>query len=186
MEAIRALKRRLSDLVSRQLVNDQKRLRRRAERRTGEDKRGGCWLQRGRLQPQCRRFGEVPARRRRLRQPQLTIPTILRPVPDALDRRRPAADVKRSRLDTGEDRRSIARRNGPVDTEACHGSEPHQMPDPLRQGQVSRRQSVPRPACLLPKVSIVASPCRPSLLVPVLCVTSTVSAKRDQGSARGV
>ena len=41
-----------------------------------------------------------------LRQPQLTSVTILRPVPDALDERRPAAGVKRSLLDTGEDRPS--------------------------------------------------------------------------------
>jgi len=45
-----------------------------------------------------------------LRQPQRTFLTILRAVPEALDERRPAAVVKRSLLDDGEVRRSIARR----------------------------------------------------------------------------
>src|SRR5665213_3207312 len=36
--------------------------------------------------------------------------TVLRPVPDALPQRRPAAVVKRSLLDDGEDRRTIDRR----------------------------------------------------------------------------
>jgi len=44
--------------------------------------------------------------------------TLLRPVPDALSQRRPAADVKRSLLDGGEDRRTIDRRElAPLDIE---------------------------------------------------------------------
>src|SRR5665213_636158 len=39
--------------------------------------------------------------------------TVLRPVPDALQQRRPAAVVKRSLLDDGEDRRIIDRRERP-------------------------------------------------------------------------
>ena len=63
MEAMRALKRRLSDLVYHQLVADQKRQRRATEAADpGGQAGGGYWLQRGRLQPQRRRFGEVASR----------------------------------------------------------------------------------------------------------------------------
>jgi len=68
MEAIRALKRRLSDIVYRQLVNDQKRLRgKEIVAGPGGQAGGGYWLQRGRLEPRCRRFGEVTSRARRRR-----------------------------------------------------------------------------------------------------------------------
>jgi hypothetical protein len=70
MEAMRALKRRLSDVVYGQLVADQRR-----GRDTGQPEQaspggqagGGYWLQRGRLEPQRRRFGEVTSRTRQHR-----------------------------------------------------------------------------------------------------------------------
>jgi hypothetical protein len=47
--------------------------------------------------------------------------TLLRRVPDALSRRRPAAAVKRGLFDFGEDRRTIDRREcNALDTEGSH------------------------------------------------------------------
>ena len=62
MEAMRALKRRLSDIVYRNMVNDAVTTLGDGPGRTlGGDYR----LQRGRLQPRHRRFGEVTSRTRR-------------------------------------------------------------------------------------------------------------------------
>jgi transposase len=112
MEAMRCLKRRLSDIVCRQLVNDQKRLRGRG--RTADP--GG---QAGAATDSSAAGSNPDAGASEkslpgpagaaLRQPQRTFITILRAVPEALDERRPAAAVKRSLLDDGEVRRSIAR-----------------------------------------------------------------------------
>ena len=63
MEAMRALKRRLSDIVYHQMISDA----RRSGNGPGRTRGGGYWLQRGRLAPQRRRFGEVTSRTRHQR-----------------------------------------------------------------------------------------------------------------------
>lgn len=72
----------------------------------------GYWLRRGRLNP------NVDASEKSLPGPAdlkatpapIDGPDLIHPVPDALSQRRPAAVVKRSLLDNGEDRRTIDRR----------------------------------------------------------------------------
>ena len=64
MEAMRALKRRLSDIPRRQMIT----AARAAVTGPGRTPGGGYWLQRGRLAPQRRHFGEVTSRARRQRQ----------------------------------------------------------------------------------------------------------------------
>src|SRR5665213_1796220 len=60
--------------------------------------------------------------------------TVLRPVPDALQQRRPAVVVKRSLLDDGEDRRTINRRERPfIDIEGSQLSASRR----IRSGTVS-------------------------------------------------
>jgi transposase len=59
-EAMRALKRRLSDIACHQMILDH----RAAQTGPGGHLGGGYWLQRGRLQPQHRHFGEVTSRTR--------------------------------------------------------------------------------------------------------------------------
>ena len=60
MEAMRALKRRLSDVVYRQMVHDAKRRRDGPGRTRG----GDSAIQRGRPEPQGRHFGQVTSRTR--------------------------------------------------------------------------------------------------------------------------
>ena len=62
-EAMRALKRRLSDIVYHQMITDA----RRSGNGPGRTPGGGYWLQRGRLTPQRRHFGEVTSRTRHTR-----------------------------------------------------------------------------------------------------------------------
>jgi hypothetical protein len=69
MEAMRALKRRLSNVVFRQMKADAHATRTGPGGHTG----GGYWLQRGRLIPQRRHFGEVTSRTRHQR-PYATTP----------------------------------------------------------------------------------------------------------------
>jgi transposase len=68
MEAMRCLKRRLSDIVHRQLVNDQKRLRQKADE---ADPGGQAWAATGSSaavsNPECWRFREVTCRARQRR-----------------------------------------------------------------------------------------------------------------------
>src|SRR6266516_2001911 len=78
----------------------------------GRTRGGGYWLQRGRLKPQHRRFGEVTSRTRHPR-PYAASRPILQVAPGASGPRRTAAVVKRRLLDDGEDRRTLARREQP-------------------------------------------------------------------------
>ncbi len=109
MEAMRCLKRRLSDVVYRQLLADAIR-----PSKPGPGGHSGAALDSSAVDSTpistLRRshFPDPPA---------ITLParkaldqTVLRPVPDAPKQRRPAAVVKRSLLDDGEDRRIIDRR----------------------------------------------------------------------------
>ena len=117
MEAMRALKRRLSDIVYHQMITDA----RAAGNGPGRTRGGGYWLQRGRLAPQHRHFGEVTSRTRhhttlRQRKPAHSPGRSRR-----LRQRRTAAAVKRTLLDGGEDRRTLSRPgNDPLDTEGSH------------------------------------------------------------------
>jgi hypothetical protein len=107
LASLRRLKRRPSDIVYRQPSTTRSGCARKAERRTPEDKRGRLLTRARPASTPSRRFREItpgPAGAD-LRQPPPPAQTILRPVPDALARRRPPAGVKRSLLDTGEDRR---------------------------------------------------------------------------------
>ena len=63
MEAMRALKRRLSDIVYHQMITDARGSENGPGRTPGDD----YWLQRGRLAPQRRHFGEVTSRTRHRR-----------------------------------------------------------------------------------------------------------------------
>ena len=98
MEAMRALKRRLSDVVYRQLVNDQKQQKagedtagpRSAKDGPGRTPGGDYEIQRGRLEPQRRRFGQVTFRARQHRRypdPRRRAQTALRRDPPAFDNR---------------------------------------------------------------------------------------------------
>ena len=104
MEAMRALKRRLSDIVYRQMIPDARAQRQRAR----EDNGGRLWLQRGRLTPQHRLFGEVTSRTRHPR-PYASKPVHSSAAPGTLHRRRHRSRVKRTLLDGGEDRRTLSR-----------------------------------------------------------------------------
>jgi len=114
----RALKRRLSDIVYRQLVADQKRQRQTAKETGPGGHSGGRLLAPAQPTPTptstLRRshFPDPPDPR--LRPPPRPAHTHPRPVPGALFQRRPAAVVKRSLLDHGEDRRTLDRREQPT------------------------------------------------------------------------
>ena len=90
MEAMRSLKRRLSDVACHQMI----------ARRPGEGSGpgrtpgGGYWLQRGRLAPRCRHFGEVTSRAR-TNDPTLPRPARFSGRSAAPAPRRTAAAVKR-------------------------------------------------------------------------------------------
>ena len=91
MEAMRALKRRLSDIVYRQMILDA-----RAQRNgPGRTRGGGYWLQRGRLAPQRRHFGEVTSRTRHPRPYASQASPFSWSFPAPSSRRRTAAAVKR-------------------------------------------------------------------------------------------
>ena len=117
MEAMRALKRRLSDIVYHQMITDA-----RACRRAREDTWGRL------LAPARPAQTPVPApRRSHFPDPPHDVPTpgqarsILLAVPGALHQRRTAAAVKRTLLDDGEDRRTLFRPGmTPLDTEGSH------------------------------------------------------------------
>jgi hypothetical protein len=116
MEAIRALKRRLSDIVYRQLVNDQKRQRRAAQEAGPGGHMGATTGSSATdFHPNAgasdKSLPGPPVLS--LRRPRQASHTVLQPVPDALSQRRPAAVVKRSLLDDGEDRRTLDRREQP-------------------------------------------------------------------------
>jgi hypothetical protein len=89
----------------------------------GRTHRDDYWLQRGRLQPLHRHFGEVTSRTRRTRpcaRPGQQADPFFSQFPAPLDQSRTAAVVKRSLLDNGEDRRALTRRERrPLDTEGC-------------------------------------------------------------------
>ena len=106
MEAIRCVKRRLSDNVYRPLLADAIR-----PSGTGPGGHAGTTLDSSAADSNP----DVDASEKSLPGPATTtLPppqtrdqTVLRPVPDALQQRRPAAVVKRTLLDHGEDRRTI-------------------------------------------------------------------------------
>ena len=116
MEAIRALKRRLSDIVYHQLVNDQKRLRRKVKV-TGPGGQTGATTDSSAADSNP----NVDASEKSLPGPAKPEATpVTTDLPDRssarsrrLPQRRPAAVVKRSLLDDGEDRRTIDRRERP-------------------------------------------------------------------------
>ena len=108
MEALRCVKRRLSDIVYRQMIKDAK------APETGPGGHPGTATG-------SSVAGSNPctgALEKSLPGPAANDPTPIRPgsrsvlraVPGAFDQSRPAARVKRSLLDTGEDRRILARR----------------------------------------------------------------------------
>ncbi len=106
MEAMRSLKRRLSDIVYHQMIPG----RTDSGNGPGRTRGGGYWLQRGRLQPQHRHFGEVTSRarhHRRYARPGKPGDPFSPPFPPPPGQRRPAAAVKRSLLDRGEARRKL-------------------------------------------------------------------------------
>jgi transposase len=118
MEAMRCVKRRLSDIVYRRMLNDAI-----THTVTGP---GGQRL----LTPARPAHTPTPALRKshfpdpptcRLRRQLPLAQTLLRRVPDALSQRRPAAAAKRGLLDCGEDRRTIDRREcEALDTAGSH------------------------------------------------------------------
>ena len=114
MEALRALKRRLSDVIYRRLVADAKAI----DNAVDEAGPGGHF---GATQESS--AVDLPPNIDTSDKPlpgpasfEVTPPAtagpdpFFAPVPDALSQRRPAAAVKRSLLDGGEDRRTIDRR----------------------------------------------------------------------------
>lgn len=118
MEAIRALKRRLSDLVYRQLVNDQKRLQQ-AMKGTGPGGQAGAATG----SSAANSNPNVDASEKSLpgpASPEATPATAALPsrspgpFPTPLLQRRPAAHNKSSLLDDGKDRRTLNRRQRPA------------------------------------------------------------------------
>jgi Transposase IS116/IS110/IS902 family len=89
----------------------------------GRTRGDACWLQRGRLQPLHRRFGEVTSRTRRKQpyaRPGQQADPFSSQFPAPLSHSRTAAVVKRGLLDNSEDRRTLTRRERhPLDIEGC-------------------------------------------------------------------
>jgi len=138
VEAIRALKRRLSVIVYRQLVADQKRLRPDMRKTDGAGQTGTATGSSVGEYTQYRRFGEVTFRARQRegcarnhRWPRLLRAPLPTPVADARSQRRASAAVKRGLLDGREDRRAIDRRE-------CDALEPEGGQSRTRRGGRAR------------------------------------------------
>jgi len=123
MEALRCLERRLSDVVYRQLVADAHQAAMTGDDETEAQAAGpgghvGATTESSAadLNPVVgsseKSLPDPPATT--LRPPPQPHRCVLRPVPDALDQCRPAADVTGTLLDAGEDRRTLARRERPT------------------------------------------------------------------------
>ena len=132
-EAMRSLKRRLSDIVYHQMVLDA----RAQESGPGRTRGGGYWLQRGRLAPRCRHFGEVTSRTHQRPYPSQAGPffrSFRRPGPTP-DRSRCQAPLCLTAARTGT--HSQGRKRPPLDTEGsqCRAS-PGAGARETRAGQV--------------------------------------------------
>jgi hypothetical protein len=117
MEAMRSLKRRLPGIACHQMIPGA----RASGNGPGRTRGGGYWLQRGRLQPQHRRFGEVTSRTRHQRpyarasKPRDPFPAPFPPPPASAGPQPPSSAVCLTAARTGAHSQSGQRR--PLDTE---------------------------------------------------------------------